>query len=57
VIDEVAGQWLACAFASVSLPSLALAFFPVPPVRYLEALAGGWADRELPGGLGVMATT
>ncbi len=55
VIDEVAGQWLACAFASVSLPSLALAFFLFRLLDIWKPWPVGWADRELPGGLGVMA--
>lgn len=55
VIDEVAGQWLACAFAAVSLPSLALAFFLFRLFDIWKPWPVGWADRELPGGLGVMA--
>ena len=55
VIDEVAGQWLARAFASVSLPSLALAFFLFRLFDIWKPWPVGWADRELPGGLGVMA--
>jgi phosphatidylglycerophosphatase A len=55
VIDEVAGQWLACAFASVSLPSLALAFFLFRLFDIWKPWPVGWADRERPGGLGVMA--
>ena len=49
VIDEVAGQWIACAFAPLSLIAYALAFllfrvFDVLkpwPIRYLERLHGG----------------
>ena len=55
VIDEVAGRWLACAFASASLPSLALAFFLFRLFDIWKPWPVGWADRELPGGLGVMA--
>jgi phosphatidylglycerophosphatase A len=55
VIDEVAGQWLACSFASTSLPSLALAFFLFRLFDIWKPWPVGWADRELPGGLGVMA--
>ncbi|HKU64212.1 MAG TPA: phosphatidylglycerophosphatase A [Rhizomicrobium sp.] len=54
VIDEVAGQWLACAFASVSLPALALAFILFRLFDIWKPWPVGWADRELPGGLGVM---
>lgn len=55
VIDEVAGQWLV------------LAFVPPEPLFYLVGFAvfrlldiwkpfpAGWADRNLGGGLGVMA--
>jgi phosphatidylglycerophosphatase A len=55
VIDEVAGQWLACAFASASLPALALAFALFRLFDLWKPWPVGWADRELPGGLGVMA--
>jgi phosphatidylglycerophosphatase A len=49
VIDEVAGQWLACAFAAVSLPAFALAFvlfrvfdiWKPWPVSAAEKLSGG----------------
>jgi len=50
VIDEVAGQWLACAFAPLSLIGFAIAFalfrlFDISklwPVSLGERLAGGW---------------
>ena len=50
VIDEVAGQWLACAFAPLSLTAYAIAFalfrlFDISklwPVSVGEALPGGW---------------
>jgi len=49
VIDELAGQWIACAFAPVSLPGFALAFvlfrvfdiWKPWPVREVEHLHGG----------------
>jgi phosphatidylglycerophosphatase A len=49
VIDEVAGQWITCAFALVSLPSYAAAFLLFRlldilkpwPIRYFERLHGG----------------
>lgn len=49
VIDELAGQWIACAFAPLSLPAYALAFllfrvFDITkpwPIRRLERLHGG----------------
>lgn len=66
VIDELAGQWLACAFAVLPLGSL-LPAAPVTLPGFLLAFAlfrlfdiwkpwpVSWADQELPGGLGVMA--
>lgn len=65
VIDELAGQWLACSFVLLSFGGL------VPPVRYfLPAFAlafalfrlfdiwkpwpVSWAENNLKGGLGVM---
>lgn len=50
VIDEVAGQWLACAAAPLSLPGFAVAFVlfrlfditKVWPVSEGEKLPGGW---------------
>ena len=49
VIDELAGQWIACAFAPLSLPAYALAFllfrvFDITkpwPIRRVERLHGG----------------
>jgi phosphatidylglycerophosphatase A len=49
VIDEIAGQWITCAFALVSLPSYALAFllfrlfdiFKPWPISTTERLHGG----------------
>ena len=56
VIDELAGQWLACAFApdlwrvAAGHAPLPARFFPglraVPPVRHLEALAGELGRRK-----------
>ena len=65
VIDELAGQWLACAFAMltfngliptthISLPAFALAFVLFRLFDIWKPWPVGWADRELPGGLGVM---
>jgi len=65
VIDELAGQWTACAFA---LPTFG--FLPLPGNALLPFFAAfvffrlfdiwkpwpvSWADRSLKGGLGVMA--
>jgi phosphatidylglycerophosphatase A len=49
VIDELAGQWIACAFAPLSLPAYALAFFLFRvfdiakpwPISRVERLHGG----------------
>jgi len=54
VIDEVAGQWLACAFAPLSLTGFALAFlfFRVFDMTKLWPVSSA---EKLPGGLGIMA--
>jgi len=53
VIDEVAGQWLACAAAPVSLSGFALAFvlFRVFDISKLWPVSLG---ERLPGGWGIM---
>jgi phosphatidylglycerophosphatase A len=66
VIDELAGQWLACAFALFSFGGL----LPVAQTPWLPFLLAfllfrlfditkpwpvSWADRSIAGGLGVMA--
>ncbi|MEO8301033.1 MAG: phosphatidylglycerophosphatase A [Rhizomicrobium sp.] len=66
VIDELAGQWLACAFAlftfnglipagPLSLPAFALAFVLFRLFDIWKPWPVSWADQKLPGGLGVMA--
>lgn len=64
VIDELAGQWLACAFAvmplgaagaAISLPALALAFIFFRLFDIWKPWPVSWADQKLEGGLGVMA--
>lgn len=64
VIDELAGQWLACAFAVLPLglpaapitsPGLLLAFALFRLFDIWKPWPVSWADRSLPGGLGVMA--
>jgi phosphatidylglycerophosphatase A len=54
VIDEVAGQWIACAFAPLSLAGFALAFvlFRLFDITKLWPIS---AAERLRGGLGVMA--
>jgi phosphatidylglycerophosphatase A len=65
VIDELAGQWLACAFAmltlggwlapnGISIPAFALAFGLFRLFDIWKPWPVSWADRNLKGGLGVM---
>ncbi len=53
VIDEVAGQWFACAVAPLSLPGFAVAFvlFRFFDITKLWPVSLG---ERLPGGLGIM---
>ena len=54
VIDELAGQFIACAFAPLSLPAFALAFvlFRLFDISKLWPIS---AAERLRGGLGIMA--
>ena len=65
VIDELAGQWLACSacllsFGSmapvthISLPAFVLAFAGFRLFDIWKPWPVGWADEEITGGLGVM---
>ena len=65
VIDELAGQWLACAFAMltfnglipathVSLLAFALAFALFRLFDIWKPWPVSWADEQLSGGIGVM---
>ena len=65
VIDELAGQWLACAFAMftfggliptdhISLPAFALAFVLFRLFDIWKPWPVSWADEQLSGGIGVM---
>jgi len=65
VIDELAGQWLACAFClfsfgglishpHISLPAFALAFGLFRLFDIWKPWPVGWADENIKGGLGVM---
>lgn len=65
VIDELAGQWLACAFAvltfggrlpagHISIPAFGLAFVLFRLFDIWKPWPVSWADQELKGGLGVM---
>jgi len=65
VIDELAGQWLACAFAMLtfngllpldhlSLPAFGLAFALFRLFDIWKPWPVSWADTKLKGGIGVM---
>jgi phosphatidylglycerophosphatase A len=65
VIDELAGQWIACAFAmltfgglmpvtQISLPAFALAFVLFRVFDIFKPWPVSWADQKLSGGIGVM---
>jgi phosphatidylglycerophosphatase A len=65
VIDELAGQWLACAFAMltfgghlpldhISLPAFGLAFLLFRLFDIWKPWPVSWADTNLKGGIGVM---
>lgn len=54
VIDEVAGQWIVCAFAPLTLPAYALAFVLFRIFDIVKPWPISRLER-LPGGLGIMA--
>src|SRR6201991_4629561 len=65
VIDELAGQWLACAFAvltfggrlpvdHISIPAFGLAFVLFRLFDIWKPWPVSWADQKLTGGVGVM---
>ena len=54
VIDEVSGQWLTLAVVPPELWYYALGFVLFRLADILKPWPAGWADREVPGGLGVM---
>ena len=57
VIDELAGQWLACAFVAfspLSLPAFFLAFALFRLFDIWKPWPVSWAEESLPGGWGVM---
>jgi len=54
VIDELAGQWIACAFAPVSIPAYILAFVLFRIFDITKLWPVNRAER-LHGGLGIMA--
>ena len=55
VVDEVAGQWLALVPAALDPVLFVLAFVMFRLFDILKPWPVGWADRCLPGGLGIMA--
>ena len=55
VIDEVAGQLLALAFAPQEWWAWAIAFAAFRATDILKPFPAGWCDRNIGGGTGVMA--
>jgi len=55
VIDELAGQWIVCAFAPVSLVGYALAFILFRLFDIFKPWPINIVDAKVPGGLGIMA--
>lgn len=55
VIDEVAGQFFACAFAPLSLPAYLLAFVLFRVFDITKLWPVSLAEERIPGGLGIMA--
>ena len=55
VVDEVVGMWIAVALVPPSLSLYALAFILFRGFDIVKPWPVNWADRQLPGALGVMA--
>ncbi len=55
VIDEVAGIWIALIPAALSIPYVIAAFLLFRFFDILKPWPISWADKKLPGALGVMA--
>ena len=55
VIDEVAGQWIALLPAALAWPDVAIAFLLFRVADIFKPWPASWADRQLHGGLGIMA--
>jgi phosphatidylglycerophosphatase A len=53
VIDEVAGQWLACAFAPLSLPGYGIAFALFRLFDITKLWPVSWGEKQS-GGMGIM---
>jgi phosphatidylglycerophosphatase A len=54
VIDEVAGQWIICAFAPPTLLAYAVAFALFRALDISKLWPISWVERTVPRGLGVM---
>jgi phosphatidylglycerophosphatase A len=57
VIDELAGQWIACAFVCfgrLSIPAFLAAFLLFRLFDIWKPWPVSWAERRFAGGLGVM---
>lgn len=54
VIDEVAGQWLALLSAPLTPLAYALVFLLFRIFDICKPWPVRWADRQVPGGLGIM---
>ena len=55
VVDELAGQWIACAFAPFTLLGFGLAFLLFRVFDILKPFPISLVEKELPGGIGIMA--
>lgn len=55
VIDEVAGQWIVCAFAPLSIAAYFVAFILFRIFDITKPWPVGLVERRVPGGLGIMA--
>ena len=56
VIDEVAGQWLALLpCVALGWSEIVLAFILFRATDILKPWPASWADRNIPGGLGIMS--
>lgn len=55
VIDEVAGMWIALMAATTAAWTVGLAFLLFRALDIIKPWPVGWADKKLPGALGVMA--
>ena len=55
VIDEVAGQWIALLFVPLDPLLYGAAFLLFRVFDIVKPFPANWADREMKGGLGVMA--